>query len=479
MNSLKTIKELIPLDKKQDIFNKIVTEEFMNNNLINIISKEFIKKGIPTKTIMSLFSREQTLFDLNIIEQIAFITGAYEGLEWDYLKIEKWFQDDEIVQYEVYSNIEEEINVMNFHNVIKIDDYNYFGYITLKQIYEYYSNKLILYNKDTQREPVYEELGTKNHFIRKISLNQKAVNEIRDLVLNGDYEEDMIILNLLLLENIEQVLQLTDEKVIDNIYNVEIVPNYDVNSINKTICNILDGFHRFMGCFNAYSEILNNPNKYPKANKGLPFKLVLRNSEKARNIVRQSFKRTDTGKEWLETLKTDDYTKFADELINNCSVLRGKVAQTYNEYKAVDGMLTTKYLIIWITERLKIQVNNLSARVKYVKEIANTLEQLWICMADNYFDGDIEKLNNSSKFANINAFAGYITMAYFMVGIKDEFKKGIILDNICEAVNNFDSDLMYGKLKYGAEVKGYGAICDYFERLTKNIIYKIEGGENE
>lgn len=466
MENTKTIKKFLDDDTKTSVLEKLINEEFSNRKLINKLQEIFTKKGLSTNIIQSIFSEDQSFFDLNELCQVGFIQGCYEGLEWEYLNPEQWFKNEQLVAFDMYENVEKIVTTMKFKTMKKIDDFNYLGYIDWEQIYDYYNNVLIYYNKDTQREGTYKKLGTKNHVIRTITVNDKAVREIADLIKKGKYEEDMIILNLLLKDN--NILQISEEQRIEDIYDVEITPNYDINSPSYTVCSILDGYHRLKAFVLAY-ESCKRDNINMDKRFGLPFKLVIRNQEDAKEIVRLSFKRTDTGKEWLESLKNDDYNKFVNDLVNNCKTLKGKVANTYKEYTMLQGMLTYMSILTESIKKTKIQVNSLSVRVNMVKNFAKTIDDLFDYMLEKYFNNDINDMIENSKLADVNIFNGYIAIANSMKNITDDFKRMELISKIGDTLYCLTEEEMF-ELGLGRKNNvGARKTFEFFTNLTRNI----------
>lgn len=469
--SPKTIRDILPDGKKNELIDKIIKDEFDNKILVEKINEVFIKKGLSTKFVESLFSEDINFFSLSDeIIQIAFIDGCQKALGWDDLDLELWFSDISLISYASFTNIKPIVDTLEFHNAIKIDDKNYLTYIYAEQDYEYLTNGLIPYNIETQRKGTYKKLGnTNNNIIRTPTINKKAVNEIAELMKDGRYEEDMIILNVLLTgENDDLQFNAIPNKAIDGICDIIIKPNHDIkDKLHYTVVNPLDGYHRIKALAQAYAENLNE--KGEKLTCGLPTKIVLRTVEEAKEVVRLSFKRTDTGKDWLNTLKMDDYNNFVNELVKRTKVLKDKVVSTYEEYRLYDNMMTYRSILRDTMEKCTtVKVNSISAMTTAVSSFSETIDGIFECLLENYFNNDMQKLIDSRIYADVNIFVGYLAIANELLSVKDKFDKAILINKICEKLYNTDKDeiknLGLGKSKIN--VKNLFA---YFTELTKEV----------
>lgn len=470
-SSPKTTKDIFSYDKKSEIVKKIIEEEFDNKELINKINEVFVKKGLSIKFVESLFSEDLGFFELgDEIIQIAFIDGCNQALKWENLDLDFWFSDNSLMSYKFFINTKPIVDTLEFPLSRKIDDRNYLTYIYAEQDYEYLTNGLMPYNTDTQRKATYKKLGKKtNNVIRIPTINKKAVDEIAELMKQGKYEEDMIILNVLLTgENDEIQFEATPNDRVDGICDIVIKPNHNIkDELHYTVVNPLDGYHRIKALAQAYAEYLDETGE--KLTCGLPVKVVLRTVEEAKEIVRLSFKRTDTGKDWLKTLKYDDYNKFVNELIKKSKILKNKVTSTYEEYKLYDGMLTyTGILRDTIEKCTTIKVNSINSVASVVPKLAKTIDGIFDCLLENYFNNDMKRLINSRFFADVNIFVGYLAVAYELLDVLDDLDKAILINKICEKLYNADKDeiknLGLGKSKIN--VKNLFA---YFTELTKEV----------
>lgn len=459
-------KEKINETEKIKIIDNIIKNEYNNRELINKITQVFAKKGLSGKFIEGLFSEDIEFNNLNdIILQIAFIEGCYEYYKEKKLELQhsldpiKWFNNKELMEYKTYMNTTEVRTELEFKNGIKIDNKNYVFYVPIEDIYSFIKNGLLPYKFETQREGKYKKIG--NRVTRVISLNPKSVQEIAQLVKEGQYEEDMIILNALITDDNRIDYE---EKKDGNAYNLTIKPNYDITSPNYTIVNPIDGYHRLMGFFTAQSELISEGKQ---VNAGLITKVVFRTVEGARKIVNMSFKRTDTNKDYTKAIEASDYNKFISDLEKECKFLKGKIALTYNEYKAFDGMLTHNAVLRDTLEKCtEINVSEISESSRAIASIAETFDMLFENLIKKY--GNVKNLIDTRLLLDVNIFAGYLAIANILIK-ESKVKKFLALEKITEKLCTLTREDL-NNLDLSKPKANVVPIYEYFSNLTKEII---------
>lgn len=459
-------KEKINEAEKIKIIDNIIKNEYNNRELTNTITQVFARKGLSGKFIEGLFSEDIEFDKLgDIILQIAFIEGCHEYFKEKKLELQhsldpiKWFNNNELMEYKTYMNTTEVRNTLEFKNGIKIDDKNYVFYVPIEDIYDFIKNGLLPYKFETQREGKYKKIG--NRVTRVISLNPKSVQEIAQLVKEGKYEEDMIILNALITN--DNHIDYEEEKV-GNAYNLTIRPNYDITSPNYTIVNPIDGYHRIMGYFTAQSELISEGKQ---VNAGLIAKVVFRTVEGARRIVDMSFKRTDTNKDYRKAIEDNDYNKFISELENECKFLKGKVATTYNEYKAFDGMLTHSAVLRDTLEKcMDINVSDIGESARAIASVTETFDMLFENLIKKY--ENINNLIDTRLLVDVNIFAGYLAIANILIK-ESKVKKFLALEKIVEKLCSLTREDL-NNLDLSKPKANIMPIYEYFSNLTKEVL---------
>ena len=390
---------------------KILDKEINNGELIRSINKEYSKKGLDLRTVTCLFQGTKDLESLSDIEIMALTIGVYNCFKWKRFKLEENFSNNKIMEYDSFIQNKELIDTIEIDNCLKIDDFNYLCYLTHKQIYEYYTNNLILYNKSTQRAGKYTRLG--NLTIRKIDLNLNSVEEISNLMESGEFEEDLGILGISLFEDKIPLFEF-ESTVNNSIGKIKYKPILNRESENYSFCAILDSFHRITGSLKYTSKHLLEHGSYPTKG-GLPFKIVLRSIEDSKKIVRQIFKRSDTNISYLKSLEKNDYTNFIDGLINNSNVLKGRTANDFGEYRAYKKKyLTYKTILVQALENTELQVNN-KARMTFIyKRCAEIMDICIQYLCEEYFANNIEEMRQDTALLSANSFVIWLYITLYI-----------------------------------------------------------------
>lgn len=420
------MKPMSDLDKE---IQQVLNEEANNTKLLKELNEEFAKKRLNLKTISTLFNETKTVEDLDDMEKIAFAEACQrvfkkEGRDWANLfVVKKYFSQQTLLNYETYINVKPIVNEMFFENCLKIDEYNYRFIATGKQVYDYLGNMLWLYNKTTQRAGGLKKIGDK--YSRTISLNRRAVREIADSVIDGTFEETEIILNLRMIKGKKQQFEFKESEI-KGIGDITIVPEYDRESDYCTFCEIIDGYHRVSGIKMAMEDYYQKTGEWLDCKIGV--KLVIADIDRALRIISQTFKRTDTNKDWLKAIEKNDTTKFVDELIKNSRILKEEVKNTFEECKAFNSR-TYRAVLIDTVKRLDIAVNDPTEVSYCALGMAKNMDLL-IGLADRKI-----KRNLDYKYLNYpNMYIIYTKYAYLLYK-----KEGTIID--CEKIIDKLTDL--------------------------------------
>lgn len=358
--------------------NKLYT--FIKNNVLNkeyirSIIQEFTKKNLNVIKINKIFSLEISLDELSIEELVAITKCTYNYTRDKSFNPQNNFDKNILANYESYINVEDNLKEIVLNNIIKIDDYNYIGRISFEQVYNYINNGLIIYNKKSQRAGKLRKIGKTGGYIRDISLNMDSIKDMSNLMSKGKFEENEIILGVTIGES-EEDPDIRFIPKVDNYGTLIIKPNYDTNS---TVVSALDGYHRIQASMDAYL------NSGKKLNYGFDVRIVVRTLEEAKEIVYQTFKRSDTEWEHLETYNQDsNYMQFVNNIEKYSRVLNGNLADTYEDCMIEDKM-TYKTLLINTIKFLNINVNSISIRKTLSKNMAEKIDELYYgCKINNH-----------------------------------------------------------------------------------------------
>lgn len=465
----KFVKKIYSTDEKIEYLARMIKEEMFNRKLIDSITEEFLKKGLNGKIVSSIFNEFIPLTDFlkqerYKYERIAFYIGAYKALPWDVLKPNKNFTDEEINLYGNFTNIELPVDSVIFNKAIKLDEETYLTNLSLEDVAKYENNALWLYPFDSQRKPITRYIGAKNFKIQEMNVNYNAVNEIKESMMNGTYEYDSIILNIRVRDD-ETIQQVTKEELVKDsgVYKLEVIPEYDYSSPNYTVIDKLDGQHRILAIRELVAECKRRNIEVPK--KSIPVILVFRTVQRAREIVNQIFKRSDTNREYLEAVTENEYTKFADILTNNSKVLNGKVAMDAEDYSEED-YYTTKLILADTSRRFdnvkfgsEILYRNIAKKIsKYIDEMIN-----YLCSIS--FDS-LEDMKKNSCLLDRYMFVGYMIIGNYLRNKADNIE---LMQKICDKLNEVkDNELM--NLKLNHKHQSINKIENYFKSLINEVI---------
>lgn len=469
MESIKTVKKELTEDKKYDILNKIFKEEFENKELINTLRDLFTKKGLSINIITTLFASEQDWSDIELMGQIAFIDGCHQALKWEYLELDKWFGEMDISNYYSFVRINEKLTKVELKKFLKMDEYTYCGLVEIGLLGRWLENLLIKYNKDAQRASKYTTLGTTDKIIRTISFNEKAIDEIIKSIEDETYEFDMISLNALLLnKRVKPLINIEERWKDSDIYDITITPNYDIKSNNYTVIDLVDGFHRTMAFMKAESVYFEKNGEHLTAL--TPVRFSIGDIERAKRIVSQTFKRSDTNADWKKSIEVNDYTIFLDNMIKKSKVLKNKVASYYDEYLYKKNSLTHK--LTMLSSLKKISTIDFKSKLQSSfdqQAMADIIDKFFEYMT-SYYDNKMNKLIKESCFADVNIFCGYIIMASIIMQREDNIDLYIkLVADELYLIQEEDKERL-DNLRLKDKKPNYNEIYTFFKNLTEEVI---------
>lgn len=447
-----------PIEDLDFYLGKLIREQGDNHKFQKEVNKQFVNKGLTQKIVKCLFSDTKLPQDLNIMEKMTLANACYEHFKNAKFKLNRYYSNQLIAEWTSYVNTREEIDVITLEDFRMINAFEYHGDISFRQIYEYMQNVLLIYYSSTQRSAKYRRKS--EAYVRDINISQKAVNEIRDLILENRFEATEIILNCMAFKG--KTPKFAFEKKYKNIGDITIKPNYDVNSKYYTICTILDGYHRIIGICAAVQKYLDETGEWLEGY--ISCKLVLADLNRAKHIVASVFKRTDDDKSWLKSLERSDYANFADMLVNNSRMLKGNVAEIY-EQCSKEEKITYRLLLMDIAKTLEFNVNNSTEMLFLTEELAQRIDLMLSLTKEN-----LEFLDNEliEVLIEPNFFAIYMIIAYRLkddkISASNYFKMLRELDEIIDEDILRDIGVFNKKVKLAELVK----YCDELLSEVKN-----------
>lgn len=387
-------KAMLSMEKFETELGKIIKKEYSNLELNRTLNKMFANKGLNPSKINKIMNDEIYINQLNDYEKICFAYGCLEMFPNNkYLNPESYFSERVINSYNSYIAEYEKINFIELHNFQMKNDFEYYGLISYKQIFDMMSNNLLTYSIDIQRSPTYKTIG--NITIPMPTVDNETVLNIENAILKDEFEDTQIVLTLLIKDD-GSFPKFKFEEKFENIGDIIINESLVIN----------DGMHRILSLCNAFSKHYQEKKSYLEG--AISVRLVICDKSRAKRITAQSFKKATTNISWLKAIEDNDVNKFVDKFINLSTTLKDNVGTTYEEAKALNK-LTYKTLIIDLVNKLEIQVNNKSEVLFRSKKMAEYLDTLMDLLKEY---GHNRKDNKYMYEPNM--FVAYIWFAYEM-----------------------------------------------------------------
>lgn len=439
---------------------------YSNVEFINYLSAGFTQKGlsrsIPNQLFMELITLEQltNIQFIWLLKKLSDYGKEYNVKELLAFNPSDWYSDIQLKEVWEYTNANETIDKIVFHNVDMVDDRG-FQYICtfcpVTDIAKFKENNLLSYEFDTQREAKYRAIGTEGTYVKEININQASIDAIANLIYDNKFTANMITLNVPLLgeENEERIVY--DEKT----RTLEITPDFNIEGGHVTYCNVIDGYHRVCSCVEAVERA-------NKMGKKLRNGFVISINTMTPADAREHFKRENTynpvSKSFLETFSNSDEAKFVEAMIefnDKENIFNENVVKTYEECK-VSNKLTYNKVLEDGLKQTDINANNSKTLLFTMPKIIEFITLLIEELKNKYKYDSIEKLKKNTMLLDINIFVGYIKVASLCKNDAERYEYIRILSE--KLVNEVaEKDLK----ELGLNNKIYSAkkIADYFAKL--------------
>jgi hypothetical protein len=387
-NDYRTYKETV---------GKTLRERNLNSSIV-ILSSEII---MGNAKIEQLINNED-----NDIRYLFFFADALNKAlktsddQKDIIILENYFLKTEFEELKDY--VEKKKNESIFPIVItevnQINEHHWEGVIDGKYMHLINSYKLPIYNPNTQRNPKRTKKGD------KINIDPKKIIEIKNDLLEKEYETDEIIWN---------ILKTGDEK-------------FNYNSKNRTltiydgsILNIIDGMHRK----EANSAAIN---ENPDFNCRWPLSIFNVSEYKAHKIMSQKNKQTKMPDEWTDT---KDYNKKENDVISKIIDERSSLIKIMGEddkqITLNQALVKKSNIALAIKEIYKDDIKDSDDR----RQLAKWLSEFFDYMIKLYsydFKENPSEVKEVSFINWKNMFYGYIALSkslWYKDNWRDLFKQ--------------------------------------------------------
>jgi hypothetical protein len=222
-----------------------------------------------------------------------------------------------------------------------------------------------------------------------------------------------------------------------------------------------------MAGIKAYGNALKKGKKLE--DRGFPIKITMRDLKGAQRIVNQTFKRSDTDRQWLSTLENSDYNEFVDLLIKSSQTLKDKVVKTYDEYVAIPSITYSAILSETIEKyATDIPVNSKLQRKMIAEKMATIIDELFEYLLMKY--KTMDTLMKETHLADVNIFVGYLIVANELRKIEDDYETHLI--KIGDKLMSLTKEELE-PLKLAWRSFSIKRITEYFKNIVKEVI-KVE-----
>ena len=263
--------------------------------------------GVPEK-----ISSDYITLRKNLVEASEFLLFILCDIVYEGKGLREFFTELEIGTYS-----KEKWHVTKAHfplefSMTKINDEQYIGKISVKELMRLKDSQLINYNENAQRPMTRIVRGETEYY--QISLNKEAVYQIMD-----SFERDSYIPNTITLCLPEEAVYTYDEK--ENKLIIKKTPYFD----------ILDGYHRYVALGKVCVE-------YPDFDYDMELRIVQFTEDKAKRFIWQEDQKTKMSKVDSEALDTTKLSnKIVDRINTSSCILAGQISRN-------EGIINSAYL---------------------------------------------------------------------------------------------------------------------------------------
>lgn len=223
---------------------------------------------IPKGIVSDLVSKRMRMETVSEFVLFILLDSMCNALEEKVLGVDNFYTFQEAKHYRVSKYETDKIKFPLVFKMVQVDNDQWIGKITIDMLMKLRQAQLINYNINAQRTMQRVVKGDKETY--KITLNQKAVNEIQNAYENNEFIPNTITLNIPM------------ETEYDFYYDEDSC-SLVIKSLEHLDCT--DGFHRFIAA--CQTRDLHNEFDYP-----MELRIVNFTEDKAKQFIYQEDKKT-------------------------------------------------------------------------------------------------------------------------------------------------------------------------------------------
>lgn len=443
------------MNELEIVFDEI-KEKIDSLEKLKKIRKEFERKKIGYSVVSDIFSDNLPLDELNLYEQIALTKGIY-NLGYEEFRPDKFFSDDELMKYELYTEKSAFTNILDFDEVSKYDDTVYYCtfWNPLDQI-KARMNRNIGYDFNMQRDATYIK-DNQGRIRKTITINRNAVEGIKNAIREGNYyPPDVISLAVVVIDNKEIMFEYSESH---RHIQIECEPSMLSERTTKVVMS--DGWHRDTALWELYKE------GYDLSNfKGFPVQIaILTPAQISAYVVRQGL----ANKMSTSKAKTNVDNSY-NSIINNLNTKQNKdknsiffnsIATTYEDMEYENKLMNYETLtrVFKAMEReYGIDLNSQISRMSFTKMLQEKVNLI------------VEMLRLEDK--NLNIFKKYknlinlFIIAAYKIKLSDENEFDLIANFVKRILECKDE---FGSLRLNTKKFSIRGSIELVNRLVEEV----------
>lgn len=382
--------------KLEDRLNLILQDYSTNNKIINQVTDLLVENhNFSRGRTIGVFTQSMPISYFSNTELCLLVKYLYNATNEYKIKVEDWFNENEIQFAETYKFInDEKTNIIVLHNVDQISSYQW---ICTKESYQnvslFMQNGLITYNINTQRQPLVRKYGDKITYTPNIKPSK--VNAIKQEMVNGTFNPNTIIWNIRRVDGSEREKFRYNAK--DRTLTIE------VDNINV---DVIDGANRTGAILKAVEE---------KQTIDMTTLIMVYyvDEEKARQIIFQEAKAEPLDEKYVDQFDASNSNMEVAKSINN----RQRKNEMFNRIGLDNQELRREIKKLVTFETLSKTIEHVydlkNKPVLQAEEVEENLVKLFntiIGLNHEKFNENIITTKEESYMANNNMFIGYVIL---------------------------------------------------------------------
>ena len=444
-----------------ETLDKIIYDNREKQKLIGYIGKGFIEKGLLYQIPQQIFSDGCDLDSLNNIELIQFTKSVGEFLKLDILKLENYFSSVELIAYDTYVAVQEEIpDYVLFKCTTRINAKSYSTPLYPTKSSEMRRYRQYMYYKPAQRPA--RNIVKKGKVVgTKENLNKKGVKDLTGRFTEGDIFPTAIAFAVLRYEGKKIGIVFEPYKGFDNFGDLKIYPCWDKEDPNYTPFISNDGYHRLTSNADSYDITIEATGRVVET--PLVAIINIMTEPEAKQYVQDSFKRNYADLEELNAMSPSKENNFISNIVGKSEVLKDKVATTFKNIKITDSY-TSKDIL---AKAIKISnfdiVDEIESEIQSEK-VAKIVDLIVNRLCKEYYNNNIREMELTNLLA-VNMFVGYFAIADVLKTDSKYISKMVkIVDELYLRSEELD------KLKLNNKSCNIESVYEYFKNLVAEVI---------